>query len=316
MTKGHSESNLTVVKESLQSIVKHLTTAPKARPTNDVKAAVSKIHNLVLYSNNPLEKFYFITLLCKHCSKEKPNKVDRLIKVVLPAAPTPQTMSLMSDIISFALCHPTDYSTILDNLSSYLSASDAVKIDIESWMQAVSLALESPHFCSALLSRPDLPLMGIDKRLIAKWLQDLSKTEQEFPPVNLSHIIRYSLFESQLHTISELFESQSDKTNKVTTNMDTSDSDLHYCILTLIQSKRCMTLTNQFLIEIANTLAQRLRQQQEGGNDMNVILDRFGQILSVAAASKATTLTSTFRNALTALDSNHLIAAIIKWQTK
>lgn len=311
-TSLHHENCNTIIKENLHSIVKHLTTAPKARLTNDIKAAVSKIHNLVLFNNNPVERFYFITLLCELCSNEKTNKVDRLMKIVLPPSPTPQSMALVSDIVSFALCHPSNYSTILDNLSSYLNGSDMVKIDIESWHQAVSLALDSQCCCSALLSRQDLPQMGIPKKLLAKWLQDLSKTEQNFPSINLSHIIRFALLDGLDSPQINSTECQSPV--KLSKPLDTSDSDLHFCILTLIQSRRCLTLTNQFLIEIANALAQKAASLEESRS--TIILDRFGQILSVAAASKATTITSSLRNALASLDSNQLIAAVIKWQNK
>jgi len=221
-------------------------------------------------------------------------------------------MALVSDITSFAMCHPSNYGNILDNLSSYLNGSDLVKIDIESWYQAVSLALDSPSFCSALLSRQDLSQMSIPKKLLAKWLQDLSKAEQSFPPVNLSHIIRFALLDSSHPPQLDSTECQS--AVKPSKPIDTSDSDLHFCILTLIQSRRCLTLTNQFLIEIANALSQKITSLDE--SKRTITLDRFGQILSVAAASKATTLTSSLRNALASLDSNQLIAAVIKWQNK
>lgn len=309
---NYQDNCLNIIKENLDLITKQLTTAPKARPTNDIKAAVSKIHNLVLINHNPIERFYFITSLCKLCSNEKPNKVDKLMKVILPPSPTPQSIELISDIISLALCHPSNCNAILDNLSSYMSGSDMIKIFIESWCQANSLALASPSFCSALLSRQDLPQMGIPKQLLAKWLQDLSKMEQGFAHVNLSQLIKISLVGGLDSSLTNDIDPQ--QPDKATKSTDTIDSDLHFSILTLIQSRRCLTLTNQFLIEIANTLAEKVDTIDARQNTL--ILDRFGQILAVAAASKATSITSSLRSALNSLDSNQLIAAVIKWQNK
>lgn len=304
------ETNLALVRDSLHLIAKHLTAAPKARPTNDTKTAIAKLHSLLLCDNSPfLERFYFIHMLCQICSNESPNKVDKLMKLILPTTPTPQSMSLVSDIISFALCHPSIYASVLDNLSYYCVSSEVIKIEIESWNQAVSLAIDSPSFCSAILSRSDLAQMDIDKRLLAKWLQDLSKTEQEFPAVNLNQIIRHSLLDSESHV--NISPSGSNIGNK----SDLNESDLHFCILTLIQSKRCQTITNQFLIEVANTLSQKVLYN-ESEKRKTMLLDRFGQILSVAAASKVTSITNSLRAALGSLESNQLIAAVVRWQNK
>jgi hypothetical protein len=312
MTYLQKENSTGVIKEKLNSIMKQINTTPKARPTNDTKTSVTKIHKLVLSNDNPIERFYFITMLCNLCSSEKPDKFDKLMKLVLPPSATPQSMALISDIISFALCDPSKHGAILDHLSTYLNGSDMIKIYIESWNHATTLAHHSQYFCSALLSRQDLPQMGVPKKLLAKWLQDLSESKQGFPPVNLNQIIKSFLLDG--------LDCGSSKTTKCTPGekirepLDTSDSDLHFCILTLIQSRRCLTLTNQFLIEIANTLSQKVNFLDE--SKKTVVLDRFGQIISVAAASKATSITTSLKNALSNLDSNQLIAAVIKWQNK
>lgn len=298
------DGNVALIKESLLSIVRHLDQAPKARPNNDMKTAASKIQNLLLQENHPTEKFYFLYLTCQLCINAKPSKVEKLMKVILPSPPNAQFMAIISDLISFALCHPSVYSSILDNMSSYLNASDLVNVNMESWHQAESLALESPSFCSALISRSDLPRLGIDKKLLAKWLQDLSKIEPDFTPPSLNQLIRYSLFH----------QAPDGMTAEEIHKAELSNSDLHFGILTLIQCKKCQTLTNQFLIDVVSTLALPSKDQASGPSQ--ALVDRFAQILSVAAASKMTTITNALRSSLTKLDSNQLIASVIQWHNK
>lgn len=300
------EANTTLIKDSLHSVVRQLAElAPKARTTNEIKATAGKIYNLLLENNTPVERFYFIYLLCQLCTSAKPTKVDKLMKVILPTPPTAQSMALISDLISFSLCHSSVYSTILDNMSSHLNASDLINVDVESWHQADSLALDSPSFCSALISRFDLPRMDIDKRLLARWLQDLSKIEREFPAPSLNQLIRYSLFHHVPQTL------KAEEIHKA----DHANSDLHFGILTLIQSRRCQTLTNQFLIDVVSTLAQQTKDQTTSFQSMSPV-DRFAQILSVAAANKVTSITNALRNSLSKLDTNQLIASVIHWQNK
>lgn len=312
MTTCINDRNLASVRESLLFICKHLTAAPKARLSSDIKAAAARLGNIIFHDQNAIERFYFIQLLCQLLSNEKPNKVDRVMKVVLPTTQSAQYVALVSDIINFALCHPSSHVVILDHLSSQLSSCDLMKIDIESWHQAASLALESPSFCSALLSRSDLNQMGIDKKLLAKWLQDLSKTEQEFPPVNLIHIITNSLL-NELVLNDEKESSQHNKEKAITATLE---SDLHFSILTLIQSRRCQVITQQFLIALSNQLRELLGKPGNESFDSTMVLDRFGQILSVAAACKVTTITSSLKIALRSLESNQLIAGLITWQDK
>lgn len=306
---SNRDANLAAIKEGLYSISKHLTSAPKARTTNETKALASKLYNSLQQNNNPVERFYFIYLLCQICSSEKLNKVCKLMKIIFPTQPTPQSLALISDMISFALCHPSQYASILDNLGTYVYMSESVHIYMESWHQAQTLALDSPGFCSALFSRDDLIQLEIGKKILAKWLQDLSKTDQDFPLVNLNQIIKYSLFDSG--------NSESTSEGTVSTT-DQLDSDLHYGILTVIQSKRCQTLTNQFLIDIVTNLSQRLDVSINATSraQTNLIVDWFAQILSVSAASKVTSITNTLKASLMKLESNQIIAAIIKWPIK
>lgn len=297
------ETNLTFIKESLHTIVNQLAITPKSKPSNDTKATAAKIYNLLMQPNVPTERFYFIYLTCQLCVNAKPAKVDKLMKLLLPSPPTAQSMVLISDLISFALCHPSVYTAILDNLSSYLNVPDSINLDLESWQQAESLAIDSPSSCSALLSRSDLAKMNIDKRLLAKWLQELAKSEQDFPPPSLNQLIRYSLFHHQ-PTASMTADEQR--------RLELTNSDLHLGILTLIQSKKCQTLTNQFLIDVVSTLAQQISPDQPH----TTVVDRFAQILSVAAFVKVTTITNALRTSLSKLGSNQLIASMIHWQSK
>lgn len=301
------DTKLLMIKESLHSIAKQLTSSPKARPSNEIKVSASKLYDILSQPDNPTEKFYFIYLVCQLCGNQKHNKVDKLMKIMLPSPATPQSMSLVSDLISFALCHPSTYSSVLDSMSPYLNSSDLINIDIESWQQAESLALDSPTFCSALISRPNLSRLDIDKKLLAKWLQDLSKVEEEFPPPSLNQLIRYSLFNRSTSDIVDKEELH---------KIELADSDLHFGILTLIQSKRCQTLTNQFLIEVATILGQQTNDSQISEQKHFTSVDCFAQILSVAAASKVTSITNTLRTILGKLDSNQLIASVIRWQNK
>lgn len=307
-----NKANITLIKDSLCSIVKQLAVAPKARPSNEIKSSASKIYQLLSQENAIVERFYFIYLTCQLCGNDRPNRVDKLMKVILPSPPTAHSMALISDLISFALCHSSIYTTILDNMSSYLNASDLVTVDVESWQQAESLSIDSPSFCSALISRSDLCRLGIEKKLLAKWLQDLSKIEQEFPVPSLNHMIRYSLFHQ--HPTKDMCDEEKHY-------LELAASDLHFGLLTLIQSRRCQTLTNQFLIDVVSTLAQQSQTDEDERKEaraaqMTMLIDRFAQILSVAAASKVTTITNALRNSLAKLDSNQLIASVISWQNK
>lgn len=301
-----NDVNILTIKESLQSIVKQLD-PPKARPTNEIKALASKIYNLLLQNNISAERFYFIYLTCQLCIDAKPAKVEKIMKVILPTPTNAQSSALISDLISFALCHPSVYTSILDNMSSYLNASDLIYVDMECWYQAKSLAVDSPSFCSALISRTDLPHLGIDKKLLAEWLQDLSKSEEEFPPPSLNQLIKYSLFHRAPQNLTEEEQHAS----------ELASSDFHFGILTLIQTKKCQTLTNQFLIDVISTLAQQIESQDQNSDSQSTILiDRFAQIISVAAASKVTTITNALRNSLSKLDTNQLIATLIQWPSK
>jgi len=300
---SNRDANLSAIKEGLYSISKQLSSAPKARPNNDIKGLANKLYNSLQQANNPVEKFYFIYLLCQICSAEKTTKVEKLMKILIPSQSSPQSMSLISDMISFALCHPSQYSNMLDYLSSYVDSTESLEIYTESWYQAETLALDSPSFCAALLCRDDLKQLEIDKKLVAKWLQDLSKVDRDFPSISLNQIIRLSLLDT-------LDGTESDRTNY------DMDSDLHLGILTVIQSKRCQTLTNQFLIDIVTHLSQRLESATDDSTKEQTqqLVDRFAQILSVAAANKVTSLTVTLRNALSKLEQNQIIRALIKWQ--
>lgn len=295
------EANIVLIKEALYSILKQINSAPKGKLSNDLKASASKLYNLVIQCSNPIERFYFIHLTCQLCGNEKSNKVDKLMKIILPSQPTTQSIELISDLISFAICHPSIYSCILDNMSSYLSLTDSVNIYIESWFQAESLAIDSPCFCSALLSRDDVLGMDIGYKLLAKWLHDLSKTSQEFPPVDLRRIIE------------QLFVGHRSTGNDC--DHDLARSDLHFAVLTLIQSKRCRTLTNQFTTQLTSEIARIFNDSKRECADANLI-DRFAQILSVAVACKVATITNNLRMELESLRSNQLIAAIIKWSNK
>lgn len=298
------ESKTVAIRDSLHSIAKQLDSAvPKARLSSDVKASASKIYQILLEGNCPVERFYFIYSICQVCIDAKPTKVDKLLKAILPSSPTAHSMALISDLISFALCHPSTYSQMLDYTSSYLNASDLVTIDVESWNQARTLALDSPDFCSALLSRPDLARMNIDKRLLARWLHDLSKVERDFTNPSLNQLIRYSLFHLNDSLSSEEAQSQ-----------ELANSDLHLGILTLIQSRRCQTLTNQFLIDVVSNLAPDEARSDEAKRPApTLLIDRFAQILSVAAANKVTTITNALRNWLSKLESNQLIFSVMNW---
>lgn len=299
---SYRDANLIAIKEGLYSISKQLMASPKARPTNDIKTLATKLYALLQQGNGPVERFYHIYLICKICGSEKLTKVDKLMKVILPTPPTQYSMSLVSDMMSFALCHPSQYSSVLDYLSIYASEVESTTIDVESWLQAESLALDSPTFCSALLCRSDLMEMGVDKKILSKWLQDLSKTEQDFQPVNITYIIRHTLTSNKAIDESNLTEH--------------FDSDLHFGILTLIQSKRCQNLTSQFLIDITNNIHQISSDDPKTRQFYEQTVDRFAQILSVAAASKVATITSSLKTALNRLSSNQIIAAVIRWQNK
>lgn len=304
------ETNITLIKETLQNVVKQLDNPPKMRLNDDTKASLAKMFNILLENSCRIERFYFIYLTCQSCANAKPNKVEKLLKAILPNPPNAQFMAIISDLISFALCHPTIYTNVLDNMSSYLQASDLVNVFVESWQQAETLAIDSPSFCSALISRSDLPKIGIEKKLLAKWLQDLSKVDQEFPPPSLNQLIRYSLFYSlpQNFNSEELYA------------VELANSDFHFGILTIIQSRRCQTLTNQFLIDVVSTLVQQIKSDnvdtKNQSHSTTTLVDRFAQILSVAAASKVTTITNALRNLLGELSSNQLIASVIQWPKK
>lgn len=302
----NSEANIILIKEALHSIAKQISPAPKAKPSNDLKTSAAKLYNQVILNNNPTERFYFIYLICQVCASEKSNKVDKLLKIVLPSQPNQESMELVSDLISFAICHPSTYACVLDNMSIYLDYENEVHIDIESWIQAESLALDSPTFCSALLNRRDLLAMGIGYRLLAKWLNDLSKTNQEFPPVNLSEIIRGMFMPIQDET---------DKTITSSEQLQLSRSDLHLGILTVIQSRRCQTLGGQFLIDLAKHLSG-LSTTTIDKEILIVNIDRFAQILSVAIAGKVANITNALRTGLEPLQSNQLIAAVMRWPNK
>ena len=232
------------------------------------------------------------------------------MKLILPTQPTPQSIALLSDMICFAICHPTQYACLLDHLGDYVTDSDSISVNIESWFQARTLALDSPKFCSLLISRSDLIQLGIDPSLLAKWLQDLSKTTRTFPKVNLNQIIRSSLLHSDV-------DKTASPTNSSLTNI--TSSDLHFGILTLIQSNRCHDLTNQFLIDIVANLVHRSELDAEDESRRLLtqkLVDRFAQILSVAAATKVVSITNALRTSLKKLDNNQIIAALIKWQNK
>lgn len=292
------------IKESLRSIVKQIdTTTTKARLSNDVKTTATKIYQILLEENTAIERFYFVYSICQLCIDAKPTKVDKLMKAIFPSSPTPHSMALISDLLSFALCHPSTYAQILDYTSSYLNVSDHITVDVESWFQARTLALDSPDFCSALISRPDLATLNIDKRLLARWLHDLSKVERTFSYPSLNQLIRYSLFHHQASSSQEEAHSQ-----------EHASSDLHLGILTLIQSRRCQTLTNQFLIDIvSNLVTQESADNAVKRTASTILIDRFAQILTVAAANKVTTITNALKNWLSRLESNQLILSVISW---
>lgn len=291
------------IKEGLYSLVKQLAASPKARPSNDMKTSAVKVYNYIAQDSNPAEKLYFIYLICHISRDSKPNQVDKLLKMMLPNPPTAQSISFISDLINFALCHCSIYTTILDSMSSLLTTNDFLSIEVEFWFQTQSLALDSPSFCSALISRSDLPRLGINKKLLATWLQDLSRTDQEFPSPNLNYLIKHSLFHEKTYTMSR----EQSRTEELT------KSDVHFGILTLIQSKRCQTLSSQFLIDVATELCQKSK-----ANDpkTRILVDRYAQILSVATANKVASITAALKAALSDLDSNQLIASVIRWQNK
>lgn len=299
-----SETNIVTIRDSLYFVSKQIdNVASKARLPNDVKASATKIYQTLLEENNSIERFYFIYLICQVCIDAKSTKVDKLMKAILPSSPTAHSMALMSDLMSFALCHPSTYAQILDYTSSYLNASDLITIDVESWSQARTLALDSPDFCSALISRHDLQRLNIDKKLLARWLHDLSKVQKDFTHPSLNQLIRYSLFHDTGASSSGDTQAQ-----------ELANSDLHLGILTLIQSRRCQTLTNQFLIDVVSNLATDDSKKDETTIPTpTILIDRFAQILSVAAANKVTTITNALKNWLTKLDSNQLIMSVINW---
>lgn len=299
-----SEESTTTIRESIHSLSRQIDIIPpKGRLPNDVKASATKIYQILLEDNTPVERFYFIYLICQVCIDAKPTKVDRLMKAILPASPTAHSMALISDLIGFALCHPSTYAQMLDYTSTYLSDPDLITIDIESWSQARTLAMDSPDFCSALISRPDLPRLIIDKKLLARWLHDLSKVDKEFSHASLNQVIRYSLFHNHNPSSNENSHSQ-----------DLANSDLHLGILTLIQSRRCQTLTNQFLIDVVSNLdPDDSKNEEPSMTTPTILIDRFAQILSVAAANKVTTITNALKSCLSKLDSNQLIRSVMNW---
>lgn len=299
------EANILSIRELLLSIARQLDISPKSKSSNDTKELASKLLTILSYGNNGAERFYFIYLICQLCSNSKPNRAEELIKILFPTQRTTESLKLLSDLVSFALCHPPTYKHILDELSFHPDISD-VDLDVESWHQAESLALDSPSICSAILSRKDLPRMNIDKKLLAKWLQDLSRIEQEFPKVKLDLLIKYSLSPEDAPTRATAEEKHI---------IDLANSDFHFGILTLIQCKKCEKLRIQSLIEVTSTLAQQVGSSEQKSK-ATTLVDRFAQILSVAAASEIITITNALRNALSKLDSNQLIASVIQWQNK
>lgn len=296
-------STMATIKESLFSIFKQLAASPKARPTNDMKVTASRVYNYIAQESKPSERLYFIYLICHLSSSSKSSQVDKLLKMMLPNPLTTQAISFMSDLINFALCHCSNYTTMLDSLSVYLITNEFIIIELEYWFQAQTLALDSPSFCSALISRADLPKLGINKKLLAIWLQDLSRTDNEFPPPNLVHLIKYSLF----HEKDQPMSREQLRTEELT------KSDVHFGILTLIQSKRCQMLTSQFLVDVATELRHKAKSNDPKAR---VIVDRYAQILSVATANKVASKTASLKTALSDLESNQLIASVIKWQNK
>lgn len=303
------DSNIATLKESLDVIVRNLDS--HKNKNNDIKAAVTKIYAILSESDIEVERLYLTYQICNRCADNKKIKVDKLIKSLLPPPLTPAGCTLISQLIGLSLCYPMHYSNILDTLSPYLDSSETITIDTESWDQSTNLAKESPIFCSAIISRSGLTSMNLSKKLLARWLQDLALypedsnfCSQHYPSLN--QVIRYSLFHSR---------PVDDQTPNDIRQAQLENSDLHLAILTTIQYKKCQSLSNQFLIDVASTLINKQPDKQDTDSPISLV-DRFAQIVSTASASRVTNVTNALRNSLTKLNSNPLINNIIQVSNK
>ena len=210
-----------------------------------------------------IERLYFKYLLIDilnqpDISKEK---TKDFISVIFPSMLKKRQAALISQLISLALT--LRHSRLLDCMEPYLTNCDSIQFPPV--LISSTLAHDSPTFCAAVISRGYFTLNNNNKVHLTQWLEILIDSLPNNSLV-LNHAIRFSFMDSP------------------------TDYKLHLVILKVIQCKKCQTLNNHFLIDLATCI----KNKQE--ND--ILIDRFAQLIIIASGNNMCSQSNQLKNIL------------------
>lgn len=213
--------------------------------------------------DRPIERLYFKYLIIEILNQPGigEEKTKTFVGLIFPTMLKKKQAALISQLISLALT--LRHSRLLDCMETYVTNCES--ISFPSVSMSASLARDSPTFCAAVISRGYFTANNANKDHLTEWLETLIEKLPNNSLV-LNHAIRFSFQDRP------------------------TDYKLHLVILSVIQHKKCQTLNNHFLIDLATGIKNK--------SDNELLIDRFAQLIVIAFGNNMCSQSNQLKNIL------------------
>lgn len=235
--------------------------------------------------SNESRRLYFYCLiidLVNNTRLRSSTLISEVIKAFLPPVINKKQLVFLTNLIGLGLTLPQPQ--LLNYLEHYVRNSADV-IQFPSVRMSPMLARDSPIFCSVVINNGYFNNLAANKENLTTWLRCLLEASLPSNALVLNQAIRYSFLEQP------------------------TNYDLHLVILQTLQQRKCQSLNNQFLIDLATTLSRQ--QETITAATSPDLIDRFGQMLIICYANNLCSQSNQLKNILLEkFDHNPLIKTL------